>query len=149
MNRVFADAFYFFAILNPDDAAHERARAYASQHHDPIVTTAWVLTELADGLAATQKRHVFAQLVARLQADPDTDIVPPGEELIGASDSPFYNNAYPRSLWPRRRSVSHKLYTAPSAGDSAASANAHKSSVVGSRGADMPLRRSRVGPPVL
>lgn len=82
MNRVFADAFYFFAILNPGDAAHERARAYASQHHEPIVTTAWVLTELADGLAATQKRHVFAQLVARLQADPDTDIVPPGEELM-------------------------------------------------------------------
>lgn len=66
MNRVFADAFYFFAILNPDDAAHERARAYASQHHDPIVTTAWVLTELADGLAATQKRIAFPSWLCRI-----------------------------------------------------------------------------------
>ncbi|HJT36108.1 MAG TPA: PIN domain-containing protein [Pirellulales bacterium] len=82
MNRVFADAFYFFAILNPKDAAHQRALAYATQHNERVITTAWVLTELADGLAATDKRHVFAQLVGRLQADPDAEIVPPSEELM-------------------------------------------------------------------
>ncbi|HVA46287.1 MAG TPA: PIN domain-containing protein [Pirellulales bacterium] len=82
MNQVFADAFYFFAVLNPNDAAHQRALAYATQHNENVVTTAWVLTELADGLATTDKRHVFAQLVGRLQADPDTEIVPPSEELM-------------------------------------------------------------------
>ena len=25
MNRVFADSYFFFAILNPNDAAHARA----------------------------------------------------------------------------------------------------------------------------
>ena len=56
MSHVFADAFYYFAILNPNDTAHDRALAYATAHDDPVVTTAWVLTELADGLAATGHR---------------------------------------------------------------------------------------------
>ena len=82
MNRVFADAFYFFAILNPRDSAHKKALDFASEHDEPIVTTAWVLTELADGLAATGRRHAFAQLVARLQADSENEILPPTQELM-------------------------------------------------------------------
>ena len=82
MNRVFADSFYFFAILNPNDMAHARALAYASGHNAPIVTTAWVLTELADGLAKTAKRHAFSQLVARLRADSENEILPPSEALM-------------------------------------------------------------------
>jgi uncharacterized protein len=82
MNRLFADSFYFFAVLNPKDAAHRKAQAFALQHDEPTVTTAWVLTELADGLAATPYRTDFARLVARLQADPDNEIVPPSEELM-------------------------------------------------------------------
>ena len=97
MNRVFADAFYFFAALNPSDAAHQRALAYATQHNERMVSTAWVLTELADGLARTEKRHVFAQLVARLHADPDTEIVPPTEELM-ARGTELYNSR-PDKKW--------------------------------------------------
>ena len=62
MSHVFADAFYYFAILNPNDTAHDRALAYATAHDDPVVTTAWVLTELADGLAATGHRRAFSRL---------------------------------------------------------------------------------------
>lgn len=82
MKRVFADSFYFFAILNPKDAAHAQAHAYAAAHDEPIVTTAWVLTELADGLAATANRRTFAKLVARLKAESANDILPPTEELM-------------------------------------------------------------------
>jgi len=82
MNRVFADSFYFFALLNPRDNSHQKALAFASQHEEPIVTTAWVLTELADGLAVTAHRAAFARLVARLQADAENEIVPPTEELM-------------------------------------------------------------------
>jgi predicted nucleic acid-binding protein len=79
---VFADSFYFFAVLNPKDDAHRKAVDFARQHDEPIVTTAWVLTELADGLAATTHRTAFAQLVARLQADPANEIVAPTKELM-------------------------------------------------------------------
>jgi hypothetical protein len=82
MNRTFADSFYFFAVLNPTDGAHQRALEFATRHEEPIVTTAWVLTELADGLAVTTHRAAFSRLVARLKADPENEIVPPTEELM-------------------------------------------------------------------
>ncbi len=82
MKGLFADTFYFFAILNPRDAAHPEALAFASEHDEPIVTTAWVLTELADGLAGTANRRAFSRLVARLQAVPENEIVPPSQELM-------------------------------------------------------------------
>ena len=82
MRRVFADSFYFFAILNPKDDSHQRALQFATGYAGPIVTTAWVLTELADGLAATRRRDAFSQLVSRLQAEPANEIVPPDEDLM-------------------------------------------------------------------
>ena len=48
----FADTFYFIALFNPKDRAHEAALA-ASQGSGPIVTTEWVLVELADAMAST------------------------------------------------------------------------------------------------
>jgi hypothetical protein len=51
MKRVFADSFYFFAILNPRDPAHARVMDFNRTTRLPLVTTACVLTELADGLA--------------------------------------------------------------------------------------------------
>jgi hypothetical protein len=33
MNRVFADSYFFFAILNPHDAAHAKATDFARQSH--------------------------------------------------------------------------------------------------------------------
>lgn len=51
MTRVFADSFFFFALLNPRDGAHTKAVDFSRRNRGPLLTTAWVLTELADGLA--------------------------------------------------------------------------------------------------
>lgn len=51
MRTTFADAFYFFALLNPQDPAHAKAVAFTSTYTGRLVTTGWVLTELADGCA--------------------------------------------------------------------------------------------------
>lgn len=51
MKTHFADTFYFLALLNPSDRAHGKAAAFTSANADRILTTDWVLTELADGLA--------------------------------------------------------------------------------------------------
>ena len=51
MNALFVDSFFFFAILNPKDAAHTKAIDFSRQHTAPLVTTTWVLTEVADGLS--------------------------------------------------------------------------------------------------
>jgi predicted nucleic acid-binding protein len=59
MTACFADTFYFFALLNPRDHVHARTRALADTLRRPLVTTTWVLTEVADGLAATPSRALF------------------------------------------------------------------------------------------
>lgn len=79
---IFADTFYFLALLNQDDAAHNKARAVSEQLTDPIVTTAWVLTEVGDALAAPNLRHIFLRLVQALGADSNTTIVPPTQTLF-------------------------------------------------------------------
>lgn len=80
MSLVFADAFYFFAILNPGDEAHERAVEFSRAARSPLLSTAWILTELADGLCRSANRRVFRALLEEIQADPDSVIVPPSEE---------------------------------------------------------------------
>ena len=45
MSRVFADTFYFLALLNKHDEAHAKALQY-SAGVDKLATSEWVLTEL-------------------------------------------------------------------------------------------------------
>ena len=52
MTDVFADTFYFLARLSQNDAAHDRAVELSRQISGRVVTTAWILTEVADALNA-------------------------------------------------------------------------------------------------
>ena len=79
MNPVFADAFFFFAMLNEKDAAHQTAKSFSAQTDAPYVTTAWVLTEVADGCASPDRRGVFLRLLDMLNESPDAKIVPSSE----------------------------------------------------------------------
>ena len=45
----FADAFYYLAMVNPRDQAHQRVLARAGPLLGPVVTTVWALTEVGDG----------------------------------------------------------------------------------------------------
>lgn len=82
MTRVFADSYFFFAILNPRDEAHAKAVDYGRRHRGPLVTTAWVLTEVADGLASTPRRQVFRGLIESLEASRTNLIVPANAETF-------------------------------------------------------------------
>jgi predicted nucleic acid-binding protein len=75
MMPVFADTFYFIALLSPDDQAHDRAVEYAGLV-DRIVTTEWVLVELADGLCNTANRDRFHVVRTGLFANPLAEVVP-------------------------------------------------------------------------
>ena len=76
MKRVFADSFYFVALLNRADQHHSRAVAVASQLRDDIVTTEWVLTEVADALAESASRRFVVPFFRSLAQDPKVRIVP-------------------------------------------------------------------------
>ena len=55
MKAVFADAFYFAALLNRADQHHSKATAAARDLRSNLVTTEWVLAEVADALADIDK----------------------------------------------------------------------------------------------
>jgi len=82
MKHLFADTFFFFAYLNAEDDAHEAAARYIGNFNGQLVTTEWVLTELADGMAGVGDRESLTEFVAALQADPSVTIVPSGSELF-------------------------------------------------------------------
>ena len=82
MRTLFADTFYYLALISKDDAAHQRTVDLSRSLKGSTVTTAWVLTEVADALAAPRRRGVFAALLERLLVDPKLIIVPPSQELF-------------------------------------------------------------------
>lgn len=82
MTQVFADSFYFFALLNPRDAGHRKAVAFSQLHSTALVTTAWTLTELADGLARSTGRAAFRRIVNDLAANPEHLVIPASQELM-------------------------------------------------------------------
>lgn len=82
MNPVFADTFYFLALLHVDDAAHASALRLSQTRTDPLLTTVWVLTEVADALAMPGMREGFPRLLAALRADPACTIVLPTQSLF-------------------------------------------------------------------
>jgi hypothetical protein len=58
MIRLYADTFLFFAFLNVDDGAHGEAVATYDALDGELVTTEWVITELADGLSGIPPPNV-------------------------------------------------------------------------------------------
>lgn len=72
----FADSFYFLALFNPRDAAHARARAASEQLHGSLVTTDWVLTEMADALCDAVNRRGCVEFINDLRCSSRVDIEP-------------------------------------------------------------------------
>jgi hypothetical protein len=58
-DTVFADTFYYLALGNPRNAAHASAIQISLGAYDKVLTSAWVIQELADGLAAPHLRKGF------------------------------------------------------------------------------------------
>ncbi len=82
MKPVFADTYYFLALVNPHDAGHAAAVAYSQQPYLRCITTTWVLVEVADALASPETRQVAAQLIERILADPAIEVVPASQALF-------------------------------------------------------------------
>jgi len=80
VKRVFGDAYYFFALLSPRDLAHVRANDFSAGWKGEIVTTRWVLAEVADGLSTPPFRGGAIELLTHIEHNAFFRIVPTSEE---------------------------------------------------------------------
>ena len=76
---VFADTFFFLAVLNPRDAAHRRAVEMSRSLRRPRMTTAWVLTEVGDAFAK-DNREAFLDLLKLVRTNPLMRVIEPTQE---------------------------------------------------------------------
>jgi hypothetical protein len=85
---VFLDTAYVNALINTRDQWHETAvnwgRKLAAAGRQ-LVTTEFVLVEIADGLAAIRYRAQAAGVIALLQASPSVEIIPASAHLFNAA----------------------------------------------------------------
>jgi predicted nucleic acid-binding protein len=89
--KLFADSFFFFAYLSPKDRRPEQAEAYFDMFDGTLVTTAWVLTELADGMAGVEDREAFLRFYDALREEPDVMIFEADKQLFEVGLTLFRN----------------------------------------------------------
>jgi uncharacterized protein len=79
---LFADSFYFVALLNRADQHHNKVASAAARLREDILTTDWILMEVADALAESTCRRSVPQFIRDLSQDPKVKRVRASEELF-------------------------------------------------------------------
>jgi uncharacterized protein len=82
MKPVFADTAFFLALINPRDQYHRSAAELNARLNTPLLTTAWIMTEFANAISASQARRRFGPVLARLRSESDAMIIAPDSDLF-------------------------------------------------------------------
>ena len=75
MRTIFADSFYFFALLSERDADHGRALSFSVAYTGQILTTVWILVEVGDGLSSSRQRSQFPSFCRELYTNPNIRVI--------------------------------------------------------------------------
>jgi predicted nucleic acid-binding protein len=81
----FLDTSYLLALVNTRDQWHPEAMRWESRlaaQKQPLITTDYILVELADGLAAVRFRQRASSIVAALQASSAVTIIGASSQLL-------------------------------------------------------------------
>ena len=97
MTTRFGDTSYYVALLSPRDEHHRTAQTLTAQFKGSLITTDWVLTELANFLSRGRNRSLFLSLLADLRDEPSVKIVPFDEVLYGLGLELFTGDARTRT----------------------------------------------------
>jgi len=79
---IFADTFYFLALLNPRYASHNLALEASRRLSGKLFTTHYVLIEVADAFAGPPDRLRFLTLLDDLESSTEVIIVPASDDLL-------------------------------------------------------------------
>jgi predicted nucleic acid-binding protein len=82
VKSTFADSFYFLALFNPGDAAHERAVGASETLQGMLVTTDWVLAEVADALCDSLNRNDCVAMINDLRQSSRVKIISASRDLF-------------------------------------------------------------------
>ncbi len=86
MNKaIFVDTGYVYAVLSPRDQWHREAVLWQEKiisERLSLITTEFVLTEIADGLAAVNYRQTALQTIRLFYENPLVEIVPATSALF-------------------------------------------------------------------
>lgn len=93
MNVVFADAFYFVARLNRRDQHHDRVLKFSRGVRAHILTSDWVLMEVADALAESESRARARGFILHLRQSAACEIVPASRELFDRALELYHQHA--------------------------------------------------------
>ncbi|MGO8765962.1 MAG: type II toxin-antitoxin system VapC family toxin [Limisphaerales bacterium] len=93
MNVVFADAFYFVARLNRRDQHHQRVLHFSRDFRACILTSDWVLMEVADALAESECRGRVREFILHLRRTAACEIVPASRELLNHALDLYHQHA--------------------------------------------------------
>jgi uncharacterized protein len=81
MTALFADSYFYLALLNPNDA-HSSAVTLARSHAGQTITTSWIVTEVFDALCRQAHRQAAVSLWKSLQRDGNSIVIPPSLDLL-------------------------------------------------------------------
>jgi predicted nucleic acid-binding protein len=84
MAVLFADTFYFIALLDSADARHKQAVAWSRRRVHSLLTTEYVLLELGDAFHSPGKREEFAVFQDAVRADPKLHVLHSSPQLYAA-----------------------------------------------------------------
>lgn len=88
MLAIFVDTAYVSARVNTRDQWHASAVAWEaslSRTRLPLVTTEFVLIEVADSLAGVRLRFAAAHMIATMRSSPWVHVIPASSELFAAA----------------------------------------------------------------
>jgi predicted nucleic acid-binding protein len=76
MTAIFADTHFYVALLSRRDKRHMLARNWASKQQSPMMTTEFVLLEVANFCRSARDRQRFSAFAEALKTNPLTTIIP-------------------------------------------------------------------------
>lgn len=86
---VFADTFFFLAMLDSSDPAHNQAQEQAARPWKEIVTTEFVLMELGNALSRVGDRDAFLEVLALVRSTAVYRIIPAGPQAFSRAVEHF------------------------------------------------------------
>ena len=84
-NPLFVDTAYIYAIINPNDQWHAKAVDWQTKVVSAdlsLITTQFVLAEIADGLSAIRFRKSAVEIVHSLLENPQVEVVAASANLF-------------------------------------------------------------------